>query len=108
AESAYERANELGHEPQPGLALLRLAQGQVEVAAAMIRRVLAQAEGPPFRGGLLGPYVEIVLAAGDVDGGRSASEELRAIANELGSAMLGARAARADGAVRLASGDAAG
>jgi DNA-binding CsgD family transcriptional regulator len=108
AEAAYERANDLGHEPQPGLALLRLTQGQVEVAVAMMRRVLAQAEGPASRGGLLGPYVEIVLAAGDVDGGRSAGDELRTIANELGSAMLGARAARADGAVRLASGDSAG
>ena len=30
AEEAFRRASELGREPQPGLALLRLAQGDVD------------------------------------------------------------------------------
>ena len=46
AEAAYQRANELGRDPQPGLALLRLAQGRVDVADAMIRRVLGETAGP--------------------------------------------------------------
>jgi DNA-binding CsgD family transcriptional regulator len=55
---------------------------------------------------LLGPYVDIALETGDVDGARVASDELRAIAAELGSAMLAAEAARSAGAVLLAAGGA--
>jgi hypothetical protein len=58
----------LGREPQPGLALLRLAQGRTDAAAAAIRRVLDEAHDPTSRSQVLGPYVEIVLAAGDVAG----------------------------------------
>jgi hypothetical protein len=86
SEARYLRANELGHEPQPGLALLRLAQGNPAGAAAMIRRVVAQTEVPLFRARLLGPYVEILLAADEIDDAREASEELREIAAEIGSA----------------------
>ena len=46
AEAAYQRAHELGRDPQPGLALLRLAQGRVDVADAMIRRVLGETADP--------------------------------------------------------------
>ena len=96
AEAAYQRANELGRDPQPGLALLRLAQGRLDAADAMIRRVLGEAEDPMSRARLLGPYVEIVLAAGDTDAARVAADELRAIATELGTPLLRAHAARAD------------
>ena len=37
AEAAYRQASECGHYPQPGLALLRVAQGRVDAAAAAIR-----------------------------------------------------------------------
>ena len=66
AEASYQRANERGRDPQPGLALLRLAQGRIDVADAMIRRVLDEAEDPLSRARLLGASVEIVLAARDV------------------------------------------
>ena len=49
AEAAYQRANEFGRDPQPGLALLRLAQGRVDVADAMIRRVVGETEDPMSR-----------------------------------------------------------
>ena len=40
AEEAYRKADELGQDPQPGLALLRLAEGKIDVAVAAITRTL--------------------------------------------------------------------
>jgi tetratricopeptide (TPR) repeat protein len=56
AERAYRAASELGRSPQPGLALLRLAQDRVDVADAAIRRALGEAEDPITRARMLGPY----------------------------------------------------
>ena len=108
AEAAYVRANELGQQPQPGLSLLRLEQGRVEQAQGMVRRATAEAEDPIARSRLLPATVDIELAAGDVDAAGRASEELRVIANELGSPMLKAIAARGAGAVLLRGGDPTG
>ena len=80
AEDAYRQASRLGREPQPGLALLRLAQGQVDAAAAAIRRALDEAGGPRGPARLLAAYVEIMLAAGDVPAARAAADELSALA----------------------------
>src|SRR5204862_3845505 len=60
AEEAYRRASQLGREPQPGLAQLRLAQGQVDAAAAAIRRVMDEAQDRVARSKLLAAYVEII------------------------------------------------
>ena len=106
AETAYRRANELGREPQPGLALLRLAQGQVGAAEAAIRRVLDEAQDPGSRARVLGPYVEIVLDAGDAAAARAAADELSSIAAEMDAPFLRALAARCSGAVLLAEGNA--
>jgi len=103
AEASYQRANELGRDPQPGLALLRLAQGRLDVADATIRRALGEAEDPMSRARMLGPYVEILLLAGDTAAGGIAADELREIAAELGSPFLRAHSARASGAVLLAA-----
>ena len=46
AENAYREANEHGRNPQPGLALLRLAQRNTDAAVAAIRRVVDEADGP--------------------------------------------------------------
>jgi len=105
AEAAYQRANELGRDPQPGLALLRLAQGRVDVGAAMIRRVLGETADPMSRARLLGPSAEIFLAAGDTAAAQVAADELRGIATELGTPLLRAHAARAAGAALLADDD---
>jgi hypothetical protein len=59
AEATYQRASGFGHDPEPGLALLRVAQGRLDAADAMIRRVLGEAEDPISRARLLGPYVEM-------------------------------------------------
>jgi DNA-binding NarL/FixJ family response regulator len=105
AEAAYNQANDLGAQPQPGLALLRLAQGQTDAANAMMQRVLAESENPIARVRVLPAAVQIGLAAGNVDAAAIATEELRALANEFATPLLRARAARAAGAVALARGD---
>ncbi len=106
AEATYGRAHELGHEPQPGLSLLRLVRGDVAGAGAMIRRVLAECEGPVDRSRLLPAAADIALAAGDLVAAREANDELRAIGTEFGSPMLKACASRGAGAVHLHGGDA--
>jgi ATP/maltotriose-dependent transcriptional regulator MalT len=105
SEAAYREASELGREPQPGLAQLRLAQGQLDAAAAAIRRVLDEAQDPMTRARVLGPYVEIVLAEGDVGAARVAADELSAIAAELNAPFLHALAAHTVGVVLLAEKD---
>jgi DNA-binding CsgD family transcriptional regulator len=105
AEEAYQDASRGGLEPQPGLALLRLAQGDSGAASAAIRRVLGETSEPSKRVGLLPAYVEIMLAIGDVQEARSACRELGEISAGFQSGMLGAMAAYARGAVDLADGD---
>ncbi len=107
AEQDYRDASQWGRRPDPGLALLRLAQGDSTAAAASIRRALDEAEGIT-RARLLEPFVEIMLAIGDLDGARAAADELMAIAGTSGAMLLLALGARADGEVRLATRDARG
>jgi DNA-binding NarL/FixJ family response regulator len=105
AEAAYREASRYGWEPQPGVAQLRLAQGRTEAAVAAIRRVSSETTEPLRRAGLLPAYVEIMLAAGEIEEARTACGELEAIAENFESAMLGAMLAHARGAVALAEGD---
>jgi DNA-binding CsgD family transcriptional regulator len=106
AEQAYRDASQGGWEPQPGLALLRLAQGNGGPAAAAIRRALGETLGEAKRVALLPAYVEIMLTAGDVGAARVACRELEETSTRYGSDMLGAMAGYARGAVELAAGDA--
>ena len=106
AEEAYRAANRLGFEPQPGLALLRLAQGNAAAAAAAIGRVAYETEKPLKRAGLLPACVEIMLAVGDLEEARRASGELDALSDTHASDPLRALAAHAGGAVALAEDDA--
>jgi ATP/maltotriose-dependent transcriptional regulator MalT len=108
AEAAYREANALGREPQPGLALLRLAQGDADGAAAGIRRALAETIEPLRRSRLLPAHAEIMVAAGDLEEARNACRELGEIAAAYPSAMLEAIAAHEQGSVELAAGDARG
>jgi DNA-binding CsgD family transcriptional regulator len=108
AETAYARANERGRRPQPGLSLLRLAQGQTDGAAAAIRSVLIDTRATSARAGVLPAAVEILIAAGDLEGARAAAAELSEVARVLEAPVLAAASAHAAGAVRLADGDVAG
>jgi hypothetical protein len=103
AEGAYQNASRGGWEPQPGLALLRLAQADNAAAGAAIRRAVGETSEPSKRVGLLPAYVEIMLTTGDVQEARSASRELGEISAGFQSSMLGAMAAHARGSVDLAA-----
>lgn len=106
AEDAYRAASELGHDIQPGVALLRLAQRRAPAADVAIRRAFGEAADPMSRARLLGPYVEIVVAAGDASAARQAIDELDALAGTLDQPYLHALAAQSHGLVILAEGDA--
>jgi DNA-binding CsgD family transcriptional regulator len=105
AEAAYNRANEYGRKPQPGLSLLRLAQGQSDIAAASIRSVLGDTSHGASRAGVLAAAVEVLLAAADVEHARAAAAELGDIAHAIGTPLLSAVSAHARGAVLLAAGE---
>jgi ATP/maltotriose-dependent transcriptional regulator MalT len=84
---------------------MRLAQGDLDAAAASIRRATGEVVKPLKRAALLPAYVEIMLAAGDVETARSAWRQLDELARSHGSEALEAMAAQARGAVALADGD---
>jgi DNA-binding CsgD family transcriptional regulator len=105
AEESYRRAGAHGRDPQPGLALLRLAQGQAAAAASSIRRVLEESADPVTRSCLLPAAVEILLGAGDRSAARAAANELLQIAEPFDAPLLLARASYALGSVLVAEGD---
>ena len=106
AEGSFREAGRRGMEPRPGLALLRLAQGQIAAAISAIRRMLDEAGDRLTRTRLLPAYVEIMLADDDAEAARPAVDELSAIAGELDAPLVHAMAAQASGAVLLADGKA--
>jgi DNA-binding CsgD family transcriptional regulator len=106
AEEAYASASRFGAEPQPGLALLRAAQGRVDAAASAMRRVLGALSDRLKRAPLLPAHVEIMLAAGDLEEARRASAELAELSGIFESEVVTAMSAHAAGAVALAEGDA--
>jgi DNA-binding CsgD family transcriptional regulator len=106
AEDAYQQASRWGRQPQPGLALLRLAQGRTDAAQAASRRVLAETTDRLGRAKLLPAQVEIMLAVGDLQAARDAAGELTEIAERYHTLALRAVADHARGAVLLAEGDA--
>jgi DNA-binding CsgD family transcriptional regulator/tetratricopeptide (TPR) repeat protein len=106
AEEAYRAASRFGREPQPGLAALRLAQGNRDAAAAAIRRALSETTQRLKRAALLPAQVEIMLAVGDAEEARGACRELEEISGHYESGMLVAMVAQARGEVDLAEGNA--
>jgi class 3 adenylate cyclase len=109
AEEAFRQAHELGRDPEPGLALLRLAQGNLEAARTAMRSALAdESRDRLARGQLLPAQVEISLAVGEPDIARAAADELEAIAAVYRTPALEAAALCVRGLVQLATGDDAG
>ncbi len=108
AEAAYREASARGLEPQPGFALMRLAQGKAEAAETAIRRVEGEASEAGRRATVLPAFVEIMLSVDDLAAAREASAELDSLATGHAEDALEAMAAQARGAVLLAGGDARG
>jgi DNA-binding CsgD family transcriptional regulator len=105
AEESYRQASLAGRDPEPGMSLLRLAHGRVNLALPAIRRALDEAQDPIARSRLLPACVDVMLAADDVGAARRAADELAGIAGQFDAAYLNALAADAAGAVLLAEGD---
>ncbi len=108
SEEQYRLASEFGRQPQPGLALLRLAQGRVAVALTSVRRVLAESSRAVTRFEPLAAMVDIALEAGEVDAARAAADELIAASEGFDTPFLKpyllALCAAAEGAVLLHEG----
>ena len=105
AEAAYREASRAGFEPQPGLALLRLAQGDTTAAVNTILRMAGASRDPLVRTRFLPAHVEIMLAAGDLHEARAASCALQDIAADQNTEVLVAIAAHASASVHLAEGN---
>lgn len=105
AEASYERAAQTGYEPQPGLALLRLAQGQTKLAQSLVRGAVDRAD-PSERRWMLAAAVEIELAAGDVRAARAIVEELKGVQQTCAMPMIRAIVDQSEAAVLLEEGDA--
>jgi DNA-binding CsgD family transcriptional regulator len=106
AEECFARAREIGFEPQPGLALLRFAQGKVEAAMTALRLAVAgESESRLQRARLLAAQVDVALAVSDHETASAASDQLEAVARDFGTPVLDATAATARGAVQLARDD---
>jgi DNA-binding CsgD family transcriptional regulator len=106
AEDAYRAASDLGFEPQPGLALLRLAQGHTDAACAAIRRLTSATSDRVRRASILPAHLDIMLACDDLEAARRARDELRELARAFDTDVLRAVVAQADGAIALADGHA--
>jgi DNA-binding CsgD family transcriptional regulator len=105
AEADYRAASQAGVEPQPGLALLRLAQGDREAAATAIRRVVGALGDPLQRARYLPAHLEIMLASGDLQEATAACAELQEAAARWKTDVLAAIAAHARAALALAQGN---
>jgi DNA-binding CsgD family transcriptional regulator len=106
ASAAYREAMQWGHEAQPGIALLWLAEGKTDAAAAATRRLLAESTDRLRRVKLLPAHVDAMLAIKDVPAARAAVDELTKIAGIYETPILRATAGAALGVVLLAEGDA--
>lgn len=104
AEDAYERAHALGRDPQPGLALLRLAQARTRAAHASIGSAVVAETRPLARARLLAAQVEIALACRERSEAECACDELEGIASAYRSSGLDVAARHARGSVLLAAG----
>lgn len=97
ADENYRKASEAGRRPEPGLALLRLAQGRVDVATGVLRRALNETQEPPARSRILPAYVETMIASGDVAAARVGADELGQISELLDAPYLRAVARERSG-----------
>jgi DNA-binding CsgD family transcriptional regulator len=108
AERAYQEAHRHGYDPQPGLGLLRLAEGDAQAASAGLRRAVTERARPLERAGLLAAFAEVMVAVGELDSADSACHELSEVAHACGSEWLAAQAAQSRGLLALERGEHSG
>jgi class 3 adenylate cyclase len=93
AEEAFGQAQALGSESQPGKALLLLARGRTDAAAASIKGSLEELTWNKLaRARLLPAQSEIAKLLGDLPTAEADAAELEAIAEEFGTAAIRAAA----------------
>ncbi|MDQ4490919.1 helix-turn-helix transcriptional regulator [Sinomonas sp. ASV486] len=113
AEGAYRLANAAGRRPEPGLMLLRLAEGRTDAAAVSARRLYSELTRRAEREEFLPAYVEVMAAAGASEAAHAGAAELAELADQArqsGAALSGmprARALTAEGTACCAAGEAA-
>jgi DNA-binding CsgD family transcriptional regulator len=105
AEQAYRHASQFGRSPEPGLALLRLAQGRVDAAVSSIRRLLEEPQKRLMRANILAACVEIMTTVGDLATARTAVEELASMTRDVDASYLRALSRHAEGSLWVASGE---
>lgn len=106
AEAAFRRSHELGHDPQPGLALLRLAQHDADAAAGQLRlALLGGPQQPLLRARLLTAHVQAELERAGLTAATRSVEELARLARESESRLLWGLLALSHGRLLLARGD---
>lgn len=105
AEAAFAKAQEISGSPCSALALLRLAQGKIDTANTIIDACMKRVEAPLARLALLPKYVQVAVAAGDLDRASAAIDELANLLERFDSPGGQAALRVANGRVLLASGD---
>jgi DNA-binding CsgD family transcriptional regulator len=108
AAECYRLASQHGRPPQPGLALLRLAQGQIDVAVAAVRYVVEGRNARPARADVLAACAEIMLAAKEMTLAHTTADRLASLLANYETPFLRALSSSTCGAVLLAESDAAG
>jgi len=108
AEEAFRQAHEVGRSPEPGMSLIRLAEGKAAGANMSLQRALAGERSRPGRARLLAAQVEAALAAGDLATASAAADEFDTLAETFGTPAYRASALQARGELLLAEGDVAG
>ncbi|TCO34210.1 regulatory LuxR family protein [Kribbella steppae] len=104
AEECFTEASRLGYDPQPGLALLRLQQGSVQAAAAMIRRCLSESQNDAKRVEVQFAAAEILVASGDLEAAEKAVDALADLASKCRTTIVYALQEQAQAMIRLAEG----
>lgn len=102
AEEIYRKASKLGRKPQPGLALMRMAQGETNAAETAIRRVEKEKKDAIGRSKILPAFISIMLAVDDIKAAETGANELAEIAVNFEAPYLQAIASRSEGNILLA------
>jgi class 3 adenylate cyclase len=108
AEEAFRQAHETGHPGEPGLSLVRLAEGKAGAAHASLRSAYEQDPSRTGRARLLPALIQAAIAAGDIEAARVATAELAEIAAAFDTIAMHAALSDARGALLLAEGDLSG